>query len=219
MFEYALAAGLTASGADAYLLHVTTTPSVSYVVRTENFDCGIMISASHNPFYDNGIKIINSAGHKMEAEVEEKIEAYIDGETGDLPLAVKENIGRTVDYSAGRNRYIGHLISIATRSFKDMRVGLDCANGRSLDTQRTTVFSSEAASWLNLLTEAAQTGVSRLGNILRTTLLPISSGGCTVVRSPLTPPNLGAVSPTAGSSPQSCTGVPLNVTVAMIDSV
>lgn len=129
MFEYALAAGLTASGADAYLLHVTTTPSVSYVTRTEDFDCGIMISASHNPFYDNGIKIINGKGHKMEAEVEEKIEAYIDGETGELPLAKKEAIGRTIDYAAGRNRYIGHLISLATRSFKDMRIGLDCANG------------------------------------------------------------------------------------------
>ena len=151
MFEYALAAGITASGADAYLLHVTTTPSVSYVVRSDDFDCGIMISASHNPFYDNGIKVINSAGHKMEAEVEEKIEAYIDGEIGELPLATveekieayidgeigelplatKENIGRTIDYSAGRNRYIGSLISVATRSFKDMRIGLDCANGSS----------------------------------------------------------------------------------------
>ena len=104
---------------------------MSYVVRTEDFDCGIMISASHNPFYDNGIKVINSAGHKMEAEVEDKIEAYIDGETEELPLATKENIGRTVDYAAGRNRYIGHLISLATRSFKDMRIGLDCANGSS----------------------------------------------------------------------------------------
>ena len=113
MFEYALAAGLTASGADAYLLHVTTTPSVSYVVRTEDFDCGLMISASHNPYYDNGIKAINSAGHKMEAEVEEKIEAYIDGKIGEVPLATKENIGRTVDYAAGRNRYIGHLIALA----------------------------------------------------------------------------------------------------------
>ena len=129
MFEYALAAGLTASGADAYLLHVTTTPSVSYVVRTEDFDCGIMISASHNPYYDNGIKVINKKGHKMEAEVEEKIENYIDGVTGELPLAAKEQIGRTIYYAAGRNRYIGHLISLATRSFKDMRIGLDCANG------------------------------------------------------------------------------------------
>lgn len=129
MFEYSLVAGLTASGADAYLLHVTTTPSVSYVVRTEEFDCGIMISASHNPFYDNGIKIINGQGHKIEAEVEEQIEAYIDGEKGELPLATKEDIGRTVDYAAGRNRYVGYLISLATRSFKNMRVGLDCSNG------------------------------------------------------------------------------------------
>ena len=129
MFEYALVAGLTASGADVYLLHVTTTPSVSYVARTEDFDCGIMISASHNPFYDNGIKVINSMGHKLEAEVEEQIEAYIDGELEELPLAEKEKIGRTVDHAAGRNRYIGHLISLATRSFKDKRVGLDCSNG------------------------------------------------------------------------------------------
>ena len=129
MFEYALAAGLTASGADAYLLHVTTTPSVSYVVRTEEFDCGIMISASHNPFYDNGIKIINAMGHKMSADVEQLIEAYIDGKTEELPLATRENIGRTVDYAMGRNRYIGHLISTATRSFKDKKVGLDCSNG------------------------------------------------------------------------------------------
>lgn len=129
MFEYALAAGLTASGADAYLLHVTTTPSVSYVTSTEDFDCGIMISASHNPFYDNGIKIINGKGYKMEAEVENKIEAYIDGEIPELPLATRDEIGRTIDYAAGRNRYIGHLISVATRSFKDMKIGLDCANG------------------------------------------------------------------------------------------
>ena len=129
MFEYALAAGITASGANAYLLHVTTTPSVSYVTRTDDFDCGIMISASHNPFYDNGIKVINGKGHKMEAAVEEKIEAYIDGEIGELPLAKREEIGRTVDYAAGRNRYIGYLISLATRSFEDMRIGLDCSNG------------------------------------------------------------------------------------------
>ena len=129
MFEYALAAGLTASGADAFLLHVTTTRSVSYVTRTENFDCGIMISASHNPFYDNGIKVINGKGHKLEAEVEEKIEAYIDGETGELPLAKRDQIGRTTDYVAGRNRYVGYLISLATRSFEGMKVGLDCSNG------------------------------------------------------------------------------------------
>lgn len=144
MFEYALAAGLTASGADAYLLHVTTTPSVSYVVRTEDFDCGLMISASHNPYYDNGIKVINSEGHKMEAEVEAKIEAYIDGEIDEIPLATKENIGRTFDYAAGRNRYIGHLISLATRSFKDMRVGLDCANG-SASSVAKSVFDALGA--------------------------------------------------------------------------
>lgn len=129
MFEDALSAGLTASGADVYLLHVTTTPSVSYITRTEDFDCGIMISASHNPFYDNGIKLINAQGHKMEAEVEAKVEAYIDGEIEEIPFARREKIGRTVDYSAGRNRYIGRLISLATRSFKGKKVGLDCSNG------------------------------------------------------------------------------------------
>ena len=144
MFEYALAAGLTASGADAYLLHVTTTPSVSYVVRSDDFDCGLMISASHNPFYDNGIKVINRMGHKMEAEVEEKIEAYIDGETDELPLATKENIGRTIDYAAGRNRYTGYLISLATRSFKDMRIGLDCANGSAFSIAKS-VFDALGA--------------------------------------------------------------------------
>ena len=129
MFEYSLVAGLTASGADVYLLHVTTTPSVSYVVRTENFDCGIMISASHNPFYDNGIKIIDGNGQKMDANVEQMIENYFDDGVPEIPFALKENIGRTVDFSAGRNRYIGYLISIPTRSFENFRVGLDCANG------------------------------------------------------------------------------------------
>lgn len=129
MFEYSLVSGLTASGADVFLLHVTTTPSVSYVVRSEGFDCGIMISASHNPFYDNGIKIINGLGQKLEAEIEDQIEEYIDGRMEEIPFAVREKIGRTVDYAAGRNRYIGYLISIATRSFKDKKVGLDCANG------------------------------------------------------------------------------------------
>ena len=128
MFEYALVSGLTASGADAYLLHVTTTPSVSYVVRTEDFDCGIMISASHNPYYDNGIKLINAKGEKMDEETILKVEDYIDGKL-EVPLAVKDAIGCTVDYSAGRNRYTGYLISLATRSYKNMRVGLDCANG------------------------------------------------------------------------------------------
>ena len=131
MFEYSLVAGLTASGADAYLLHVTTTPSVAYIARVDDFDCGIMISASHNPFYDNGIKVINGQGHKLEAEVEEKIEAYIDGKTEERPLATREDIGRTIDFAAGRNRYIGYLISLPTRSFKNIRVGLDCSNGSS----------------------------------------------------------------------------------------
>ena len=129
MFEYALVAGLTASGANAYLLHVTTTPSVSYVTRTENFDCGIMISASHNPYYDNGIKVINEKGEKLEESVITEIEKYLDGELGEIPLAKRDQIGRTVDFAAGRNRYIGYLISIATRSFKNMKVALDCANG------------------------------------------------------------------------------------------
>ena len=131
MFEYALVAGLTASGADAYLLHVTTTPSVSYAVRTEDFDCGIMISASHNPFYDNGIKLLNGNGQKIEAEIEARIESYLDGVLEELPLATREDVGRTIDFASGRNRYIGHLISIPCRDFKNIKVGLDCANGSS----------------------------------------------------------------------------------------
>ena len=129
MFEYALSAGLTASGADVYLLHVTPTPSVSYVVKREGFDCGIMITASHNPYYDNGIKIINKEGYKLEAEVEQKIEDYIDGRIEEVPYARREDIGRTIDYSIGRHRYIGYLVSLATRSYEGMRVGLDLANG------------------------------------------------------------------------------------------
>lgn len=136
MFEYALASGLTASGADAYLLHVTTTPSVSYVVRTENFDCGIMISASHNPFYDNGIKLVNENGEKMDEATISYIEAYMDGkleiqgeEFQEIPFATGADIGRTVDYAAGRNRYVGYLISLAIYSYKGIKVGLDCANG------------------------------------------------------------------------------------------
>ena len=131
MFEDALSSGLMASGADVYLLHVTPTPSVSYVVRTEDFDCGIMISASHNPYYDNGLKVINGNGHKLEAEIEEKIEAYIDSSEDTIPMATRENIGCTVDYAIGRHRYIGYLMSLATRSFKNVKVGLDCANGSS----------------------------------------------------------------------------------------
>lgn len=129
MLEDALSAGLTASGADAYLLHVTTTPSVSYVVRTEEMDCGIMISASHNPFYDNGIKCMRSNGQKIEPEIEAQIEEYLDGKIEEIPYAKREQIGRTIDFSAGRNRYIGYLMAIPTRSFKRLRIGLDCANG------------------------------------------------------------------------------------------
>jgi phosphoglucosamine mutase len=129
MLEHALISGITASGADAYMLHVTTTPSVSYITRIDDFDCGIMISASHNPFYDNGIKLINGNGEKMEDEVQDLCEQYLDGEMGELPLAERENIGRAIDYAAGRNRYIGYLISLATHSYKHMRVGLDSANG------------------------------------------------------------------------------------------
>ena len=129
MFENALVAGLVAAGADAYVLRVTTTPSVSYVVRHGDFDCGIMISASHNPYYDNGIKVINGKGEKLEEDVIVEIERYLDGEMEEIPFALKDAIGRTTDYAAGRNRYIGYLISIATRSFKGKKVALDCANG------------------------------------------------------------------------------------------
>ena len=137
MFEYTLVGGLVASGADAYLLHVTTTPCVAYISRVDSFDCGIMISASHNPYYDNGIKLINGDGEKMDEETIALIEAYLDGENdlfdvkGELPFARRENIGRTVDYVAGRNRYIGYLISLGLYSFRGKKVGLDCANGSS----------------------------------------------------------------------------------------
>ncbi len=160
MYEDALSAGLTASGADVYLLHVTTTPSVSYVVRTEEFDCGIMISASHNVFYDNGIKILNSKGYKLEAEVEAEIEAYIDGNIGEIPYATREAIGRTVDYSAGRNRYIGHLISLATRSFKDKKVGLDCSNG-SASSIAKSVFDALGARTYVINSEPDGTNINR----------------------------------------------------------
>lgn len=138
MLEYSIVAGITASGADAYMLHVTTTPSVSYVTRQDEFDCGIMITASHNPFYDNGIKVINKYGEKLDDETTALIEAYIDGNLSaigvqgeDLPLAHREKIGEIVDYSAGRNRYVGYLISVASNSYKKLRIGLDCANGAS----------------------------------------------------------------------------------------
>ena len=136
MYEYALAGGLTASGVDAYLLHVTTTPSVAYIARSDGFDCGIMISASHNAYYDNGIKLLNGHGEKMEDETIALVEAYLDGRLEvfgqkweNVPYAMQENIGRTVDFIAGRNRYMGYLISLGLYSFKGKRIGLDCANG------------------------------------------------------------------------------------------
>ena len=144
MFEYALAGGIVASGADAYLLHVTTTPSVSFVVRTENFDCGIMISASHNPYYDNGIKLFNGAGEKMDDETQDTLEKYLDGGF-EIPYAEKEKIGRTVDFVAGRNRYIGYLISLGMYSFKGIKVGLDCANGSAWNIAKS-VFDALGAT-------------------------------------------------------------------------
>ena len=170
MFEYSLVAGLTASGADVFLLHVTTTPSVSYVVRTEGFNCGIMISASHNPYYDNGIKVINEKGEKLEESVITEIEKYLDGEMGEIPLAKKDKIGRTVDFAAGRNRYIGYLISIATRSFKNMKVALDCANGSASAIAKnvfdalgaeTHVISNEP-NGLNINTDCGSTHIEHL---------------------------------------------------------
>lgn len=160
MFEYALAAGITASGANAFLLHVTTTPSVSYVVRTEDFDCGVMISASHNPFYDNGLKVINAQGHKMEADVEQLIEDYIDGIYPEIPLATGDQIGRTVDYAMGRNRYIGHLISIATRSYKGKKIGLDCANG-SASAIAKSVFDALGAKTFVIGADPDGTNINR----------------------------------------------------------
>ncbi len=144
MLEYALVAGLTASGAETSLLHVTTTPSVAYVVRADGFDCGIMISASHNPYYDNGIKLIASTGEKMGEEVTDEIEAYLDGMRPEPPLALRDKIGATRDYAAGRNRYIGYLISLATRSFRNLKIGLDCANGSAWNIARS-VFEALGA--------------------------------------------------------------------------
>ena len=131
MFENALAAGITSAGADAYLLHLTTTPCVSYITRTERFDCGVMISASHNPFYDNGIKLMNGIGEKMEDALQAELERFIDGEPAALPWATEGKIGKTIDFYSGRNRYIGYLTSLAARSFEKHKVGLDCANGSS----------------------------------------------------------------------------------------
>ena len=160
MFEDALSAGLTASGADAYLLHVTTTPSVAYCVRLDGFDCGIMISASHNPFYDNGIKIISATGQKIDAKIEQQIEDYIDGKTPEIPLATGDQIGRTTDYVSGRNRYIGYLISIATRSFKNFRVGLDCSNG-SASSIAKSVFDALGAQTFVINNEPDGTNINR----------------------------------------------------------
>ena len=172
MFEYALAAGLTASGADAYLLHVTTTPSVSYVVRTEDFDCGIMISASHNPFNDNGIKVLNENGQKISADIEARIEAYLDGEIEELPLATGEDIGCTVDFASGRNRYIGHLISIPCHDFKNIKVGLDCSNGSTFNIAKS-VFDALGAKTYVVGNEPDGTninmgcGSTHIGNLQR----------------------------------------------------
>lgn len=167
MFEYALVAGLTASGADAYLLHVTTTPSVAYVARTEDFDCGIMISASRNPYYDNGIKLINGNGEKMDEATINLVEAYLDSELEvfgqkyeEIPFAHKDAIGCTVDYAAGRNRYMGYLISLGLYSFKGMKVGLDCANGSSWNMAQQ-IFDSLGAKTFVINAEPDGTNINR----------------------------------------------------------
>jgi len=150
MFEYSIVAGLTSAGADAYMLHVTTTPSVAYVTRVDSFDCGVMISASHNPYHDNGIKLINSRGEKMDDETIAAIEAYLDGDyaavglEGDVPPATRDALGEIVDFVSGRNRYVGYLISLAAHSYKNVRVGLDCANGSAWNIART-VFEALGA--------------------------------------------------------------------------
>ena len=177
MFEYTLVGGLVASGADAYLLHVTTTPSVAYVARTEDFDCGIMISASHNPYHDNGIKLINSFGEKMDESVIALIEAYLDGELvafgkewDELPLAKRDQIGRTVDHVSGRNRYIGHLIGMGQYSFKGKKVGLDCANGSSWNIAKSVFDALGAKTYVinadpdgyNINTNAGSTHIEGL---------------------------------------------------------
>ena len=164
MFEYSLVGGLTASGADAYLLHVTTTPSVAYISRVDSFDCGIMISASHNPYYDNGIKLINGQGEKMEDEVIDLVEAYLDGKLNafgqdweEVPFAHGEKIGRSVDYVAGRNRYLGYLISLGMYSFRGMKIGLDCANGAAWNIAKS-VFEALGAE--TYVINAEPTGVN-----------------------------------------------------------
>ena len=177
MFEYTLAAGITASGADAYLLHVTTTPSVAYVTRMDEFDCGVMISASHNPYYDNGIKLLNASGEKMDEQTIAYVEDYIDGKLElfgekweEIPFAKREKIGRTVDYVAGRNRYIGYLISLGMFSFKGMKVGLDCANGASWNVAKSVFDALGAKTYvinaepdgININTNAGSTHIEVL---------------------------------------------------------
>ncbi|MBQ6337308.1 MAG: phosphoglucosamine mutase [Ruminococcus sp.] len=169
MFEYALCTGLMASGADAYIMHVTTTPSVAYITRIDDFDCGIMISASHNPFYDNGIKVLNGNGEKMEEETLLKVEEYIDGKI-DIPVAERENIGRTVDYVEGRNRYIGYLISMSKYSFKGVKVGLDVANGAAWNIAKSvfnalgakTYVINDAPDGYNINTDCGSTHIEHL---------------------------------------------------------
>ena len=160
MYENALAAGITASGANAYLLHVTTTPCVSYITRTDGFDCGIMISASHNPYTDNGIKLMNGDGEKMDDELQDTIERYIDGEIEEIPFATGENIGCTVDYYTGRNRYIGYLANVATKSFENRKVALDCANGSSWMIARA-VFDALGAKTFVINNEPNGTNINR----------------------------------------------------------
>ena len=167
MFEYTLVGGLVASGADAYLLHVTTTPSVAYIARVDEFDCGIMISASHNPYYDNGIKLINGNGEKMDEETISLVEAYLDGELEvfgqkwpEIPFAKKEQIGCTVDYISGRNRYVGYLISLGMYSFRGKKVGLDCANGSSWNIAKA-VFDALGAKTYVINAEPDGTNINR----------------------------------------------------------
>lgn len=160
MFEYALAAGITSSGSDAYLLHVTTTPSVSYVTKCDGFDCGIMISASHNPYYDNGIKLLNGNGEKMDDETISLIEDFLDGKSGIPPYALREKIGRTVDYIEGRNRYIGYLISLGLYSFKGKRIALDCANGSAWNIA-PSVFNALGAKTYVINAEPDGTNINR----------------------------------------------------------
>ena len=182
MLEYSIVAGITASGADAYMLHVTTTPSVSYVTHQDEFDCGIMITASHNPFYDNGIKVINRYGEKLDDDTTALIEAYIDGNLSvlgiqgdDLPLARKERIGCIVDYVSGRNRYVGYLISLASNSYKKLRIGLDCANGASWAIAKAvfaalgaqTVVVGDQPDGLNVNTNCGSTHIENLCNLVK----------------------------------------------------